>query len=586
MFEFDSKLLGRMVMRTQVDVTAVSQLIEPGIEEIRVTLSQADKADMPQLDIGAQYPILDIQHYWQPGAYRAKGLELDWSPGFESKATTFAPVGCLYNTQHENRLTVAVSEAVEAVRIKMGVHEEDSSISLRVRMFHKPTKPVRTATFVLRVDTRPIPYYNALADVSRWWESFTAYQPSAVPALAREAMYSTWYSFHQQLKAETIENQCRIAREFGCKTVIVDDGWQTEDAGRGYAYCGDWQICKSKMGDMRAHVARVHALGMKYMLWYSVPYVGIYSKAYERFRDMFLYVEHNRDRGILDPRFPEVREYLINIYERAILDWDIDGFKLDFVDKFLLLPGLSQEQKDGQDYISVQDAVDRLFTDIMARLKAIKPDIMIEFRQDYIGPCMRKYGNIFRVGDCPNNALTNRMGVLDLRLLSGETAIHSDMLMWNPREPVESAALQLINIAFSVPQFSMDLTQLSPEHLAMSKFWLDYYSSNREVLLSGHLRPLEPENMYPLVYAETVYKHIVAVYQPRTVQLETPVAEIDLINGAMVDSIIVRAEAPMGTYTVTVRNCMGTVVSMDQVELTAGLHEFTVPKSGMVCLTR
>ena len=39
----------------------------------------------------------------------------------------------------------------------------------------------------------------------------------------------------------------------------------------------------------------------------------------------------------------------------------------------------------------------------MTRLTKIKTDVLIEFRQSYIGPLMRKYGNLFRAGDCPGS---------------------------------------------------------------------------------------------------------------------------------------------------------------------------------------
>ena len=29
--------------------------------------------------------------------------------------------------------------------------------------------------------------------------------------------------------------------------------------------------------------------------------------------------------GVLDPRFPEVREFLIETYESALREWDLDG---------------------------------------------------------------------------------------------------------------------------------------------------------------------------------------------------------------------------------------------------------------------
>jgi alpha-galactosidase len=107
----------------------------------------------------------------------------------------------------------------------------------------------------------------------------------------------------------------------------------------------------------------------------------------------------------------------------------------------------------------VPEAADRLMSDVIARLRAIKPDVMIEFRQGYIGPAMRKYGNIFRVGDVPNAAAGNRMNSMLLRALTGNTAVHSDMVMWHYEDTVESAAMQLIHALFTVPQISVRLAR-------------------------------------------------------------------------------------------------------------------------------
>ena len=69
----------------------------------------------------------------------------------------------------------------------------------------------------------------------------------------------------------------------GFRSVILDDGWQTDDTNRGYGYCGDWEVAEKKIKDMKKHVQVVHDMGMKYLIWYSVPYVGMYSKVWERF---------------------------------------------------------------------------------------------------------------------------------------------------------------------------------------------------------------------------------------------------------------------------------------------------------------
>ena len=48
--------------------------------------------------------------------------------------------------------------------------------------------------------------------------------------------------------------------------------------------------------------------------------------------------------------------------------------------------------RDGMDYALVEEAVCRLLTDVREALTAIKPDILIEFRQNYIGPAIRGFG--------------------------------------------------------------------------------------------------------------------------------------------------------------------------------------------------
>ncbi len=56
---------------------------------------------------------------------------------------------------------------------------------------------------------------------------------------------------------------------------------------------------------MREHVKRVHDMGMKYFLWYSVPFVGHDSLAYERFKGKYL--SDGGDTAIFDPRYSDVR---------------------------------------------------------------------------------------------------------------------------------------------------------------------------------------------------------------------------------------------------------------------------------------
>ena len=558
---------------------------QEGIELVHIRVTAEQPESPPVIRLSWEQPIVDIQGVWHPNGYRNRGLMPDWTGGYASKSTSSAPVVSLFNGTSRNRMTFAFSDTLNPVVCRAGVHEETAVFHCSVTLFEEPTSPLNHYEATLRVDLRDVAYFDSLNEVQTWWSGLPGLTPSPVPAAAREPMYSTWYSLHQLVEPGAIEEQCRLAKALGCETVIVDDGWQTSNNARGYAYCGDWEVCADKIPDMKAHVERVHHLGMKYMLWYSVPYVGKHSKAWDRFSDKMLYTIESRGYGVVDPRYPEVREYLIGLYEQAMLEWNLDGFKLDFVDSFNLPEEMKNETGGGRDYVSVPVAVDRLMTDIMDRLRGIDPNVMIEFRQSYVGPYMRKYGNMFRAADCPNDYIDNRVRTLDIRLLCGDTAAHSDMLMWHPMDPAESAALQLINVLFAVPQLSVLLDRLPDEHVKMTAFWLAFWNEHRCVLLDGRLEPFHPELMYPLVLASNEERLVAAIYYRTIVTLNRELPEqFILVNGTRIDGVVIELDRDGGSRALEIKDCMGNVVEQRVLHLKAGIHRIQVPPAGVATL--
>ncbi|MGN7360303.1 glycoside hydrolase family 36 protein [Paenibacillus sp. SAF-054] len=556
---------------------------EGGLEFIRFAMDSEEARIPKSVRISWMHPAIDISGYWDPGANREKGLRIDFSAPLESKATSLAPVCALYNPKGKNRLTVAFSDAMRPLRMRAGIHEETAEFEMWLELFTEASPPIDHYEAVLRIDTRELFYADCLREVGEWWAAMPGYAPADVPDTARLPMYSTWYSFHQQLDPAAIEEECRMAKELGCEAVIVDDGWQTDDNQRGYAYCGDWEVSPNRIAYMRGFVDRVHDLGMKFILWYSVPFVGRHSAAWGRFEGKFMN-SYGSDTAVLDPRFPEVREYLIGTYEDALLAWGIDGFKLDFVDSFNLSEEMRFSLGGGRDYDSVPEAVDRLLSDVMLRLKTIKPEVIIEFRQQYVGPLMRKYGNMFRVADCPGNYSQNRIGSLDIRLLSGNTAVHSDMMMWNRNESPEHVALQFIHSLFSVPQISVRLDQIPESHRQVTAYWLSFWREHRELLLAGSLRPESPEYLYPVVYAASTNQWLAAVYSEHIVHIDSFGHESYLfVNGTSSGSMAIHLAEPLAGFA-TVLDCLGNELSAGPVSLQAGLHMLHVPPSGLIRL--
>ena len=532
-----------------------------------------------QVRLRFYFPSIECYSVWSPNARYDRSLKPNWLKNKTvSRLASWMPMHALVSANGRNRLNISLSDAKTPVTLATGVCEEDACIECDITFFTVKIAPIKEYSAVLRLDLRDIPYYDSVYDVVSWWESECGYKPAYVPEHAKLPMNSLWYSYHQQLDVDDIVRECELSKPLGLDTVIIDDGWQTDDNSRGYAYCGDWELATSKIPDMKEFVDRIHATGMKVMLWYSVPYVGLHSKNYDRFKDMLLDKTGNmRDYWSMDPRYKEVRDFLISIYSDAVKNWGLDGLKLDFIDSFSL-DGKSLEYDERRDYQSLEDAIDVLMIDVKEALTAIDPEILIEFRQTYVGPAIRKYGNMLRVGDCPGDAMLNRQDVVNLRLTSGNTAVHSDMIMWHYDDKVESAAMQFASILFSVPQISMKIAKLSEEHKKMLKFYLSFWRENREVLIDGKILAANPECAYSLVCSEKDGKAIFVSYTDPVIDCSA-YNKISAVNASRSNALIIRG-ANGKNYKVL--NCLGEETSEGVVG--CDLFEIAVPTCGIITL--
>ncbi len=560
-----------------------TRTIESGIEIAVLTLVSETPATLPPVTLRWSLPAHDMQGIWTTASWGNKTIGPDWSmSGVSSMFARNAPVLSLFGSDDGNRVTIAVSDALNTVRLRAGIREEDATVRGRIELFSERQPETTRTEIELRVDRRLVPLRRSLADVSDWWAGQPGYEPASVPELARLPMYSTWYSYHQSVSAAELLREVEIANRLGYEAIIVDDGWQTLDSERGYAFTGDWE--PERIPRMREFVDDVHDRGMKILLWYAMPLVGENSSIHDRFEGRYLRYWDGQGAWVLDPRYPEVREHLIDTYRQAMVEWGIDGFKLDFLGFFVATDTTALTVADGRDYASVSEATDRLLTDVMAELRAVHPDVVIEFRQPYIGPLMRKYGNMFRAADAPHVAVDNRLRTVDLRMLSGHTAVHSDMFMWHAEDSVEAAALQFLSVLFAVPQLSVRLEEIPADHREMVRHWTDYWLNNRAVLLDGEFIPHAPLAGYPLIEAVADAKRIVAIYGDMVVHVPGDHGRraLDVVNASSQTRIVLEVEGSAGRFGYRVMDTMGRKTDAGTVDLAPGLYRFTVPRSGLL----
>ena len=563
--------------------TETNTIREAGVKITTVTYFFDENTDRTK-DIKLQhefyFPAVDIAGKWHPVCGADRAVKADWFPGAKSMTSISAPVACFFNSNSMNRHTIALSEIKQLVEMKYGVHEEDGTM----RCFTEITLPAGydKDSYTLKIWESEAyeSYWDTIANVSKWWEEIHNLSIMEVPACVRETMYSFWYSQHQNVSAKSVEEECALAANLGFKSIIVDDGWQTDDNNRGYSFCGDWEPSPNKFPDFAGHVKKVQDMGLKYIMWFSVPFLGMKAKMWETFKDKTLHYDDFQQAAVLDIRYPEVREFLKGIYRRAVKEWGVDGLKLDFIDEFYLRAE-SAPYKDGMDYVDVQDALDVLLTEVMEELRAIRSDIMIEFRQKYIGPQIRKYGNFLRVNDCPLSGLSNRVGTIDLRLLSGNTASHSDMLMWHKDEKTEDAALQIVSSIFSTVQISLNLANINDDMEKMVKFWMNFMNENVELLQCTQIKPLEPENLYPEVSVENENTCIQVNYSKgRVVELRDMKDKFCYINGNKASEVLFKTDT-VQKINYMVYDCIGNELKTGCFE-NEKWGEIEVPTAGMV----
>ena len=554
-----------------------------GRDVVTVKISSPTEATPPKFGVFFRVSGAGVQNVWTSDIEKEKfqlapQLWWKWATKYTSQLAQNTPIAVGFNSAGVSPVAIACSEAFNFLEYGLYVDDRTCEIVGRCEFFVQPVAPLKEYEVSVLLDRRGRNWVDTVKSCTEWVESKNSFTPAHVPESAYDPLYSTWYAYLQDVHDKELEKEAQLAAKLGMKTMILDDGWQKEDSKDFYSKAGDWMPVKSRFPDMKAHVAKVHEAGLKYMLWLAVPFMGNEAQNYNRFKKMFL------SDSVLDPRFPEVREYLLKTYERAVGEWGFDGLKLDFIDCFAL-PAQDPAVKNnyaGRDYRSLPQAVDRLMKDVLQRLKKINPDVMIEFRQRYMGPAIRQYGNMIRAADTPADPYLNRRRICSLRLTSGKTAVHSDMLVWSKDETPQGAALPILNVLFSTIQYSMILQRVTPEHREVIQHWIKFSQEHRNALLKGDFTPHHPENGFSWVEGEDRKERIIACYAENAcVKTGKPDKSVYLVNATGTSAMLVDFAAKPSK--IEAFDVFGK--SAGTLEAGEGLVRLPVPSSGYAKIT-
>ncbi len=569
----------------QTTITPLSS--ENGISIYKISVTLPQKMTPPMVKIVWKEDMVGLLHVWHPMASTHHAMH-QWFGATQSRSCFHwgAPVLTTIGENGVNRQTVALSDPITPTSIRFWVDDlpQKNQVAYAAVLFDGVCDDIESYEAFLRIDERAQHFSAIVQDVYPWWRTMGWDIPTP-PAAAEDALYSSWYNFHQAPDGERLLADLEIAAKLGFKTVILDDGWQFPGPSCGdYRLCGEWQMSPDKFPDFKAFSDAVHALGMKLLVWFTVPFIGIDSPLFEEYRDKFLYVDRGlMNAGALDPRYPEVREYIKSTYRRFLVDYDIDGFKLDFIDSFLPREETKPYDPAAMDCETTGQAVRVLLTEITDELAGIKPDLLYEYRQCYVGPAINRFGNMLRVGDCAYEAQLNRIGITDLRLLGYPVAVHADMLFWAPEESIRMCARQLLNILFGVPQISVILADSTEEQKELLQAYLSYWTENRELLLHGTFRAYSPEQCYTRITAENEHRIITVLHGDLPYVFDG--RDCDVHHNGDSDGLIIENPTD-GTLTAEISFLFGRQ-TLQTVEVPPhSLLRLPVPPTGMARITK
>lgn len=575
--------LGGRVFTARSEKTLSDILIEPvsddgGVTIYRIELRISDKANPCDAVIFWDEVPKGITGCWTPGNGRGRYIPQFWNPQRQySTLTDGAPVLSLFGDSSENYRTVALSESERPCEISIWLNNDPGKDTLRLQIavFKNEAPAVDNFSLYFRIDERPLPLACCVGEVSGWWKEF--YPPDdrlySEDFAGDLPLFSSWYACFQNPTQAVLEKELPVISNLGFGSMIIDDGWSYDGKGdKAYTVCGTWEIARSKFPDMTSFVKKAHSFGIKVALWFPVPFIGTKNPDFDRFSDKML--GEIMGAGVLDPRYPETREYIVKSYVNIIKKYNLDGLKLDFLTDF---NRPAPENVAGTDCKTVNEGVTKLLDSIESEVRSINRDMLIEYRYSYIGPSIVRRCNMLRMCDCAFDFITNRIGTVDLRMLNYPVSVHADMLLWGRDETPENIAVMLQNVMFSVPQISVLTAEMTENQRTVMKNYLTYWTEHRDILLHGALTVSEPQANYSMVSAESGGLKIAVMYLTRVFAYAG--GDTDIFNASPEDGIYI--DSSVG----------GTAICYDiygnftkEVRFDGGTVKLPVPRGGRVNL--
>jgi alpha-galactosidase len=398
-------------------------------------------------------------------------------------------------------------------------------------------------------------------------------------------VFSTWYPMHRNIPLENITRELDSLKTYHFKSVLVDDGWQALVKMKiDTAYLYEENSFKT----MNLFKQKCLSMGLPLYLWYSYPFMGGNPVVLKKFDGKYIRYRAPRQMYVLDPRYADVRKYLVSTYANFLNAWQFDGYWFDFLKGFYPKEGAIIDEDKGRDFVSIDLAVDTLYAAMEARLKAIKPNIFMGQVFPVVGPNLVSYQNFLTGFVGVENTQVVREKMVNNRLLYGKYTPFMEVVAINPRESAEDIARKLQSVLFGNPYLSFYVSTLPEESKQTIKFWLEYWKKNYSVIFDGNFEPFQVSRFYPAIRVDNEQKTIYMVSEDYTINLPATLNKtIDVINSKVTGNIQFMLSRPGVQYNYEIFNCKGASTEKGILKSKGkNLFDVVVPTAGFIRITQ
>ena len=196
----------------------------------------------------------------------------------------------------------------------------------------------------------------------------------------RPILLNNWEATYFNFNEEKLLGIARTAADVGVELFVLDDGWfghRDDD----HTSLGDWYVDTKKLPMGMKHLTdQVHAMGLKFGLWFEPEMVSPKSDLYEKHPDWAIHIPgrepvQQRQQLTLDMSREDVQDYVYECVASHLREDGIDYVKWDMNRHFsnigsALLPADQQKELPHRYMLGLYRVLEKLVTEF--------PDVLFE----------------------------------------------------------------------------------------------------------------------------------------------------------------------------------------------------------------